>query len=133
MARSLPGVVDHPARARIRTASPKARRRLCWGLGRSPSLGSGLALQALLEPLDLSGSIDDVLRPREERVAVRADVDAKLLAGRAHRPLSPAGTAVNLCLVILGMDIGLHVKHLLRRRPRWAVGPAGGRRQCGCG
>src|SRR3954454_16794330 len=97
-------------------------------MGSVAGLGSDLALQTLLEALDLSGRIDDVLRPREERVAVRAHVDAKLLAGRAHRPLGPAGTAVNLCLVILGMDIGLHVKHLLRRRPRWAVRPAGGRR-----
>src|SRR6478609_7896070 len=112
MARSLPGVVDHPAGARIRTASPKARRRLVPGVARR--LGSDLTLQALLEPLDLSGGVDDVLGAGEERVAVRAHVDAKLLAGRAHRPLGPAGTAVNLCLVILGMDIGLHVKHLLR-------------------
>src|SRR3954465_1656583 len=107
-------------RPESRRRARKARRSRCGGsLG--PSLTPDLALQALLEPLDLSGGIDDVLGAGEERVAVRAHVDAKLLAGRARRPLGPAGTAVNLCLVVLGMDIGLHVKHLLRavRAGQW--------------
>ena len=37
---------------------------------RSAALAAGLALQALLEALDLPGGVDDVLRAREERVAV---------------------------------------------------------------
>ena len=35
------------------------------------------ALEALLEALDLAGRVDDRLLAREERVAVRADVDAQ--------------------------------------------------------
>ena len=70
--------------------------------------GSGRSLQALLEPLDLAGRVDDRLLAREERVAVRADVDAQLGAGGSHGPLGAAGSAVDLGLVILGMDVGLH-------------------------
>src|SRR4029079_6172082 len=71
-------------------------------------LGADLALQALLEALDLAGGVDDVLRARVERVAVATDVDAQLGAGRAHGPLAPAGAAVHLGFEILGMDVWLH-------------------------
>src|SRR4051795_8289869 len=71
-------------------------------------LGADLALQALLEPLDLAGRVDDVLRARVERVAVAADVDAQLLAGGPDVPFPPAGAAVDLGLEVLGMDVCLH-------------------------
>src|SRR6187401_1924794 len=71
-------------------------------------LAADLPLQALLEPLDLTGRVDDVLRAREERVAVAADVDAQLLSRRPDRPFATARAAVDLRFVILGMDIRLH-------------------------
>src|SRR5207249_10472117 len=82
-----------------------------------PRLRPDLALQSLLEPLDLAGRVDDRLLAGEERVAVRADVDAELLASGPHGPLGAARAAVDSCLVVLGMNIGLHVKSLLRRLP----------------
>src|SRR5215210_4709936 len=78
--------------------------------------GSGLALQALLEPLDLAGGVDDRLLAREERVAVRADVDAQLGSGGPDSPLGAARAAVDLGLEILGMDVRLHVKLCSPRR-----------------
>src|SRR5689334_13950035 len=78
------------------------------GVRPGPDLGPDLSLQALLEPLDLAGRIDDVLRARIERVAVAADVDAQLLAGGPDGPLTATGSAVDLGLEILGMDVGLH-------------------------
>src|SRR5262245_22293817 len=71
-------------------------------------LGAGLALQALLEALDLAGRVDDRLLARVERVAVAADVDPQLGARRANGPLGPAGPAVHLGFVVLGMDICFH-------------------------
>src|SRR5689334_1461705 len=71
-------------------------------------LGPDLPLQTLLEPLDLAGRVDDVLRARVERVAVAADVDAQLLAGGPDGPLTAAGSAMDLGLEVLGMDVGLH-------------------------
>ena len=65
---------------------PKPRERRTRGVRRSfesgwwtrRGLASGLALEALLEALDLAGGVDDRLLAREERVAVAADVDAQL-------------------------------------------------------
>src|SRR3954449_13184326 len=96
--------------------------------GKSPAVSvssarwlcADLALQSLLEPLDLAGRVDDRLLPRVERMAVAADVDAQLGPGRTDRPLGAARAAVDLGFEILGMDIGLH-EVLLRRRPRRAV------------
>ena len=51
-----------------------AQRTLRRGRARLPDL----ALQALLEALDLAGRVDDRLLAREERVAVAAHVDAQL-------------------------------------------------------
>src|SRR5919201_204898 len=74
-----------------------------------PGLGPDLALEPLLEALDLAGRVDDRLLARVERVAVAADVDPELGARRADGPLGPAGPAVHLALVVLGMDFWLHV------------------------
>src|SRR5258705_8825416 len=71
-------------------------------------LAPDLALQALLEALDLASRVDDRLLAREERVAVATHVDTQLRSGRADRPLGPAGTAMDLGFVVGGMDIGLH-------------------------
>ena len=48
------------------------------GPGCDASAGSDLALQALLESLDLACGVDDRLLAGEERVAVAADVDPEL-------------------------------------------------------
>ena len=75
--RSRSGSIENGGSGTRRSAS---MRRMDEGLG------PGGALQALLEPLDLAGRVDDRLLAREERVAVRADVDPELGAGRARRP-----------------------------------------------
>src|SRR6185295_2126233 len=121
-----------PAMARSRTDRPgresnrPAHRgpavvRHDHGLG--CRLAAGLPLQALLEPLDLAGGVDDVLGAGEEGMAVAADVDAQLGSGGPHGPLGAARAAMDLGFVILGMDIGLHGFVLLRRRPRRAIAP----------
>src|SRR6478736_8533293 len=105
MARSLPGGASGALRqAGNQNGGPPARRPACDPGG----LAADLALEALLEPLDLAGRIDDRLLPGEERVAVAADVDPQLRSGRADRPFGAARSAVDLGLEILGMDIGLH-------------------------
>src|SRR6478736_5097083 len=91
-------------------------------------LGTDLALETLLEALDLAGGVDDRLLAREERVAVRTDVDAQLLAGRADRPLGAARAAVDLGFVVLGMNIGLHGFVSPPTPSVQGLGPAGGRR-----
>src|SRR5918995_1947334 len=60
-------------------AGHRVRRRRI-GLS-SSALG---ALEALLEALDLSGGVDDVLRAGEERMALVADLDADRIGGRPH-------------------------------------------------
>src|SRR5262249_57877187 len=80
------------------------------GVSEPPRSGADLALQSLLEPLDLAGGVDDRLLAREERVAVRADVDAELRSGRPDRPLEAAGAAGDLRFVVLGVDVRFHVK-----------------------
>src|SRR5690606_35246446 len=65
------------------------------------------ALEALLEALDLARGVDDVLRAGEEGVALAADLDADRLGGRSDRELVATG-AVNLGLVIGGVNVGLH-------------------------
>ena len=81
----------------------------CWlARERAGRSGAGLALEALLEALDLAGGVDDVLLAREERVAVAAHVDAQLFAGGADFELGPARAAVDLGLEVLGVGVALH-------------------------
>src|SRR5262245_20136084 len=94
-------------RAVYRPVPARLPRTIVPGMVRA-DLGPDLPLQALLEPLDLTGRVDDVLRARVERVAVAADVDAELLAGGPDGPLSAAGAAVDLGVEVLGVDVGLH-------------------------
>src|SRR3954453_7753489 len=77
-------------------------------------LSADLALQSLLEPLDLAGRVDDRLLPRVERMAVAADVDSELGPGRTNPPLVASRAAMDLGFEIFGMYIGLH-DVLLRR------------------
>src|SRR5690606_7710422 len=76
------------------------------------------ALQALLEPLDLARGVDDVLRAGEERMALVADLDADRLGRRTDGELVPAH-AVDLRLVELGMNLGLHEIGAPMRQADW--------------
>src|SRR5213078_2052033 len=71
--------------------------------------GALLALGgAALEALDAAAGVDELLPPRVERVAVRADLDVDLGLGRARRELV-AARAAHVGLDVLGMDSGLHL------------------------
>src|SRR5262245_30162696 len=76
--------------------------------GHRRASASNLAPQSLLEALDLARGVDDRLLAGEERVAVAADVHTQLVARGAHGPLGSARSTVDLGLVVLGMDVGLH-------------------------
>src|SRR5690349_10562660 len=60
------------------------------------------------ELLDLAAGVDQSLLAREERMALRADVEAKLFLGRMRLP-GIAARAAHGCLDVLGMNIGTHV------------------------
>src|ERR1041385_1585218 len=62
---------------------------------------------ALLETVDAAGRVDELLFAGEERVALRADLDAQLLARRAGRPGLAAG-AVDRNFLIFRVDLWLH-------------------------
>src|SRR5918992_5628552 len=66
------------------------------------------ALQALGEPLDLPRGVHDVLRAREERVALVADLDLDGLGGRPDGELVAAPDAADMRLVERGMNLCLH-------------------------
>src|SRR2546421_3639625 len=76
-----------------------------------PGLRSGLGGLALggaaLEALDATAGVHELLAPRVERVAVRADLDVQLGLGRARGELVAAGAA-DVRLDVFGMDLGLH-------------------------
>src|SRR4029450_11271897 len=88
---------------------PLRKRRMS-----APRAGSALgALRASLEPLDLAGGVDDVLGPGVERMAIRADLNPDRLRGRSDREGGAAAEALHLCLMVLGMNLGLHGLGLL--------------------
>src|SRR5438552_1530570 len=87
------------------------RARSCGLLG----LGGDLRV-ALLEPVDATLRVDEVLLAREERVAVRADLDMQLGLDR-HRLERAAAGADDLRLDVLGVDLFLH-----RNAPSNSVG-----------
>src|SRR5687767_7227491 len=72
------------------------------------SLG-GLVLRRVLalEAVDAAGRIDQLLLAGEERMALRADLDAKLLASGAGGPALTA-CAVDLDLVIFRVNLWFH-------------------------
>src|SRR6266508_1453569 len=96
-------------------ASSSGTRKMRWGARRAGQLFRRRRmallvlrpLHASLEPLDLAGGVDDVLGTGVERVAIRADLDADRIHGRADRERGPAH-AVDLRLMVLRMNIGLH-------------------------
>ena len=59
------------------------------------------------EAVDAAGRVDQLLLAGEERVALRADLDAQLFPGRAGGPGLAAG-AVDRNLLILRMDLWFH-------------------------
>ena len=62
-------------------ATPSERTLFCRGFFRAGLLGV-----ALLEAVDAAGRVDQLLLAGEERMALRADLDAQLFLGRAGRP-----------------------------------------------
>src|SRR5918992_3746718 len=111
------------------TSGPAARsssgtRKTRWGATcaghrvrrRRISLSSSAlgALEALLEALDLSGGVDDVLRAGEERMALVADLDAKRLRGRPDAERVATSDAVDLRLMVLRVNLCLHGEPLGR-------------------
>src|SRR6478752_3156472 len=77
-------------------------------------LGSrGLLLRvAALEALDPATGVDQLLLPRVEGVAFRAELDAQAGHRRPRRELV-AARAVNLARDVLGVDVGLHSDSML--------------------
>src|SRR6266542_5097673 len=69
--------------------------------------GAAGLLEAPLEALDAAAGVDELLLPRVERMAVRADLDVQLGLGGPHLELVPA-RAANGRQYVLGMDVGLH-------------------------
>src|SRR5947209_9246605 len=67
----------------------------------------GLFRIPLCEAFDAAGRVDQLLLAGEERMALRADLDAQLFLGGAGRPRLAAG-AVHLHLMILRMDLCFH-------------------------
>src|SRR5262249_50778907 len=64
-------------------------------------------LEAALEARHAAAGVDDLLLPRVERVALRADLDVQLGLRRAgHERV--AARAVHRREDVLGMDVGLH-------------------------
>ncbi len=74
--------------------------------------GVGLLRLARLQPLhkaiDLAGGIDDALLASVERVAVRADIDADVLAGRLRRPDGATRRADDRRIKNFGMNSIFH-------------------------
>src|SRR5438067_13086039 len=70
--------------------------------------GLALAPHAPHELLDLAAGIDQSLLAREVRMALRANVEAKLFLGGVRLP-GIAARAAHGCLDVLGMNIGSHV------------------------
>ena len=74
---------------------------------------TSLLLQAktLVEPINTSTGVNQLLLAGIERVALGADLNADVLLGGAGRKDVATGTA-NRGLFVLGMDTFLHVVHL---------------------
>ena len=72
-----------------------------------PAAGAAGLLESALEALDAAAGIDELLLPRVERMAVRADLDVELGFDRTRLERVPAGTG-HVRDHILGMDLRLH-------------------------
>ena len=69
----------------------------------------GFDIVAFLESVNTSAGIDQLLLAREERVAVRADIHAKVILG-GSRLEGGAASALNHGGLIVGMDSLLHYR-----------------------
>ena len=81
---------------------------------RLPLNEASASVETLVEALDASAGIDQLLLTREERVALGADFNLQLLLGRAGGE-GLAAYAADDCFAVLGMDAFLHDFHLFRR------------------
>src|SRR5436190_3126421 len=87
-------------------SAPSGRRALSSATG-VLRLGRRALGGAALEALDAAARVHELLAPRVERVAVRADLDVQLGLGRARGELVATGAA-HVGLDVLGMNLGLH-------------------------
>src|SRR4051794_14427626 len=90
--------------------------------GRLRRGGLALAPHSSHELLDLAAGIDQSLLAREERMALRADVEAKLVLGGMRLP-GIAARAAHGCLDVLGMNIGTHVSKSNYERHAYGMSP----------
>ena len=70
-----------------------------------------LQVESLIEPINTSTGVNQLLLAGIERVALGADFNADLLLGGTGRKDVATGAA-NGSLFVLGMDTFLHVVHL---------------------
>ena len=101
------------------------RRSAIWACVTLLGLLGRLAVPAL-EALHPAGGVDQLLLAGEQRVAGRADLETDLFLGRAGLE-GVAARAVDLDLVVLGMDSGLHAD---LRPPKGPVNIQPGRVNC---
>src|SRR5436190_19452482 len=76
-------------------------------LAATAALGALSTLEALLEALDASAAVHELLLARVERVAVRAHLDVQLRLGRPRLECVPA-RARHRRKNVLGVDVSLH-------------------------
>lgn len=69
----------------------------------------------LAEFVHATGCIHDFLFAREERVTLRAHLDAQIAAKRRARDKTVAATAGYGDFLVLGVDAGLHVERSVWR------------------
>ena len=70
-----------------------------------------LQTKSLVEPINASTGVNQLLLAGIERVALGADLNADVLLGGTSRKDVATGTA-NRSLFVIGMDTFLHVVHL---------------------
>src|SRR5215212_9426137 len=91
---------------RLRSLSPHRASSVAL-FRRLDRLHGFLLGEALLETIDAAGRINKLLLAGEERMALRTELDAELLAGGAGRPRL-AARAVDVDLLILRMNLWFH-------------------------
>src|SRR6266566_6058362 len=80
-------------------------------LAATAALGALSTLEALLEALDASAAVHELLLARVEGVAVRAHLDVQLRLGRPRLECVPA-RARHRRKDVLGVDVSLHVARI---------------------
>jgi hypothetical protein len=94
--------------------SENRRRKLPSVICPSLPAAAALALIVLLpELVDAAFRVDELLFAGEERVANRANIEPYVLLGRTGLERFAAG-AVNGCYLVIGMNILLHERVLLK-------------------